>query len=1623
MAESREEGESSAEKKDPRIRARKYQLELCKKALEENVIVYLGTGCGKTHIAVLLIYELQHLIRKPKKEICVFLAPTVPLVRQQAMVIEESTDFKVGCYYGNSKNLKSHKDWDKEIEKYEVFVMTPQILLHNLFHSIIKMELIVLLIFDECHHAQVQSNHPYAQIMKEYKSNLGNRPRIFGMTASPIVGKAASNLENLPKGINSLESLLDAKVYTVDDKEELERFVSSPEVKVYYYNHMASNSDINIIYGDKLEKIKSQCVLMMREKTDDVRSIRNNRKMLQRLHDNLIFCLINIGLLGVKQAIRFLLGCDQSDRNEIIEAEGNSTDNSLADEYLNMAASIFDSDLMRGCTEFDSCTLEELREPIFSDKLLVLMKVLSTCRQRTDMKCIIFVNRIIVARSLSSILENMKILQFWKCHFLVGFHSGLKTMSRKIMNSIVEKFRSGEINLLVATKVGEEGLDIQTCCLVIRFDLPETVSSFIQSRGRARMHQSEYAFLVERGNQSELNVIENFISDESRMNEEIICRTSSETFDYPTEDSYRVASTGASISAGYSISLLHHYCSKLSHDEFFNPKPEFFYFDDLGGTVCRIILPSNAPIHEVVSLPLPSKDKAKKYACLETCKKLHSLGALTDYLLPGQDDEIEEGFSESDDVEDDNSRGELHAMLIPAALRVPWTCSENRVFLHSYFIQLVPIPADRQYQQFGLFVNGPLPGGAGTMELDLHLSRGRIVRSSLVPLGVTEFDAEEITQAQNFQELCLKIILDRSTFFSDFVPLGESDGSQSLSTFYLLLPVRKSNHENKLGVDWNIIRSCLSSPVFHRGVDSIDHIPIYGSSSLILDSGLVNTKDIMNCLVFTPHNNLFFLVVDILHGMDAESAFSDHKRMNYVEHYSQKFDIHLRYPKQPLLKAKQLFSLHNLLPNRVQENTAPCELEEHFVELPPELCSLKIIGFTKAMGSSLSLLPSVMHRLENLLVAIELKGVFSSAFPEGLQVTENRVIGRHLFLAHDALDEGQLTWKRSCIVKNSNLRKLAIKSNLQVYIRDEQFDPSQFFALGRPCTVICDDDTETTIHSQQENGNSTGGDAAANRKCSKAHLWLRMKTIADVVEALIGAFIVDSGFKAAIAFLKWIGIQVDFELLQVSKICSASKSYMSLSKNLPIADLENSLGYTFVHKGLLVQASVHPSYNKHSGGCYQRLEFLGDAVLDYLITSYLYSVYPKLKPGQLTDLRSASVNNNSFAHVAVSRGFHKYLISGSDSLSDAVNKFVDLSEKSCSKKSLSDGLSCPKVLGDLVESYVGAILLDSGFNLNLVWKIMLYLLAPVLNFSTLQLDSIRELQELCQSRNWKLNTFSTRKGGIFSVKVVVNGKDFCLSGSATNSSKKVATRLASQEIFLNLKAKGYKSKRKSLEDVLKSSIKQEATLIGFDEATMESLNTSQLGNLEGHDTSLSAGAISNIMANNDVLHHRGDVNFKSSCTQSTPATTPQWHQGETNEDGSSLIELQMGGMKNKWSAKSHLFELCASNSWNPPFFECINEEGPHHLKLFAYRVRVEVEDAKSTILECYSEPQAKKKAAQEQAAEGALCMAEIAPREELFCPCSSDCKKSTCLCSPMALQGKVSCIVILTYYGSSGSSV
>ena len=77
-------------------------------------------------------------------------------------------------------------------------------------------------------------------------------------------------------------------------------------------------------------------------------------------------------------------------------------------------------------------------------------------------------------------------------------------------------------------------------------------------------------------------------------------------------------------------------------------------------------------------------------------------------------------------------------------LKGPWTGSENHINLHSYYIEFFPVPEDRIYKKFGLFVKAPLPLEAEEMELNLHLARGRYVITKFVLSGLLAFNTDEV---------------------------------------------------------------------------------------------------------------------------------------------------------------------------------------------------------------------------------------------------------------------------------------------------------------------------------------------------------------------------------------------------------------------------------------------------------------------------------------------------------------------------------------------------------------------------------------------------------------------------------------------------------------------------------------------------------------------------------------------------------------------------------------------------------------------------------------------------------------------------------------------------------------
>ncbi|XP_051863503.1 endoribonuclease Dcr-1 [Drosophila albomicans] len=285
------------------------------------------------------------------------------------------------------------------------------------------------------------------------------------------------------------------------------------------------------------------------------------------------------------------------------------------------------------------------------------------------------------------------------------------------------------------------------------------------------------------------------------------------------------------------------------------------------------------------------------------------------------------------------------------------------------------------------------------------------------------------------------------------------------------------------------------------------------------------------------------------------------------------------------------------------------------------------------------------------------------------------------------------------------------------------------------------------------------------------------KSIADCVEALIGAYLIECGPRGALLFMAWLGVRVlPYQLKQATEeepskpgttkpnaqnmvtvygdwpkprsplLHFAPNANAELEHLLSgFEEFEASLGYRFRDRSYLLQAMTHASYTPNRlTDCYQRLEFLGDAVLDYLITRHLYEDPRQHSPGALTDLRSALVNNTIFASLAVRHGFHKYFRHLSPGLNDVIDRFVRiqqenghsiseeyylLSEEECDD---AEDVEVPKALGDVFESIAGAIFLDSSMSLDVVWQVYSNMMKPEIEqFSnSVPKSPIRELLEL-----------------------------------------------------------------------------------------------------------------------------------------------------------------------------------------------------------------------------------------------------------------------------------------------------
>ena len=221
-----------------------------------------------------------------------------------------------------------------------------------------------------------------------------------------------------------------------------------------------------------------------------------------------------------------------------------------------------------------------------------------------------------------------------------------------------------------------------------------------------------------------------------------------------------------------------------------------------------------------------------------------------------------------------------------------------------------------------------------------------------------------------------------------------------------------------------------------------------------------------------------------------------------------------------------------------------------------------------------------------------------------------------------------------------------------------------------------------------------------------------------------------------------------------------------------LAEFEKRLGYVFSDKELLKEALTHKSYKAPYNN--ERLEFLGDAVLDLVVGEYLFKKFPKANEGELSKLRASLVNEEGFAKLANRLGIGEYI-------------FISQAEEN------NRGRTKPSLLSNAFEAVMGALYLEKG--LEKVREITLSLLEaeyPKIDLGSLFKDYKTTLQELTQARYGVTPTYkllgSSGPDHQKEFEVAVQLHDETIA-TAKGRSKKNAQQEAAKKALAILKAK------------------------------------------------------------------------------------------------------------------------------------------------------------------------------------------------------------------------------------------
>lgn len=1119
------------------------------------------------------------------------MAPNKSLSEQQYNVLQQHLPAYHVRLLTGADNVDTWTDqawWNAFLAGVHVVVGTPAVLCEALTHGFVAMCRLSLCIFDEAH--RCIKNGPMNQIMRDFYHPAKLRgepiPSILALSASPVMNSHADET-----GLRAIECNLDSTTITPKQYSgDLDTHSHEPDLIRVVYDDCTTNSDSPAYDAlnaevERYNLDQDPYVLELLEQNDIVahrllekvfaRKKTYCTEQIRSLHK----AAFHVGQqLGSSMAEWLVCTCARRFLNN------NEDISSLVVDLQARERRHLKGILKRIISNASNNGFLTPDIHGASDKAKALHDILLD-GVGSSSQVIVFVNQRAMVVALAHLLQYPEVSRSRRISTFVGTSTtaGRDTSLSDIVDystqsQDLQAFRDGTKNVMIATSALEEGIDVPACNGVICFDLPQNLISFVQRRGRARQARSMYILLV--ALDSPEHVVARWQELEDKMKEAYM----DEERVLMHLNSAGAANDGSTSSVQYivpstgALLTMDNASSHLQHFCATRTLNASRYIDPRREFHANQDLASNM---WTASVTLPS--------FVHTSLRI----AKSDRLWSGEQAAIK------------NAAFNAYIALHKAGL-----VNDNLLPITN---KPAPEPAQRHVDQPSLIqVSEQLsawntcydpatqpasPWYASVIKLYL---RGRQLLSQVIWLPFQIEAAERIHlhwNAQTAYEASVEPMICG--------PLNNHDRSKAAEWTSLVL---RSVSAYRMSDDEKFA-FLLSPPSSYTDHDSYE--------------SYVDEQTIRRRLATNHHTECGIVSVAGQLGkayilQDVRDTTTGTHANNHTGGPSDMQLIVTAFPKRRDFLHPPLNESHTAYTSRQSFPVSDCTISR----LP--ICHSLLAIF----------LPSVIHRIDVVYVAhrlstgiLALVGINNTALvSEALSSPAAREqIGDYnrleylgdgilkfctalqTFAQHPTWPEAFLTAEKDRIVRNSNLAKASLQAGLDRFIITKSFTGSKW----RPSHLR---------------------DSMVNSSRSRE---MSSKVLADVVEALIGAAYVDGGLPRAYKCIQ--ALLPDEAWWDSGLLFGEILGEAECGDALNMSPLEELIGHRFEHPSLLLEAITHASYASNRNGLsYERLEFLGDAVLDLIITPKLHAHKRKLRHWDLHHVHEALVNGRFLAFCCLS---------------------------------------------------------------------------------------------------------------------------------------------------------------------------------------------------------------------------------------------------------------------------------------------------------------------------------------------------------------------------------------------------